>query len=307
MSLDRNTLNTGPLVSVIVPVLDSEGELADCLGALSRQDADFAYEVIVVDNGSARPPVDLVRAHPPARLIEEPKRGSHGARQTGVEASRGRFLAFTDADCRPDPGWLRKGAARLERDERCGIVGGAIELTVGDERRPTMAERYELATAFRQQEYIERWSFAVTANLLIRREVLDEAGGFDRSLASGGDLDLGRRVAEAGYEAAYEPEAVVFHPARATLAEIRKKTRRVIGGLHQMRRKGAYSLRDLARDLLYDWPLPGDVGKLIRGMDEPGAGPRLQLLAMLAYVKTLRLTHMASLDLRERLAGGERG
>lgn len=114
-----------PLVSVIVPVRDAPAELAVCLDALSAQITDFAFEVIVVDNNSTSSPAHIVARHLRARLIQEPRHAQWAARAAGLAVARGRFLAFTDADCKPSPTWLREGILPLMRSEGCGLVGGA--------------------------------------------------------------------------------------------------------------------------------------------------------------------------------------
>lgn len=290
-----------PSVSVVIPVLNAKSELAACLDALAQQDAEFPFEVVVVDNGSAHPPADLIRQYSFARLVNEPRRGRWSARQTGVLTARGRILAFTDADCIPDTGWLRAGAARFQDTEACGLVAGDIRVTAHDPAHPTVAERYEMATAFRQEEYVRRWSFGASANVFTSQDVLAAIGGLDEKLFSGGDLDMGRRISAAGYKIVYEPAARVSHPARATLGEITRKSWRIATGLHQMRHRDAYRLRDLARDLRFDWPLLGDVADLLRSVGRQGILARIELLWMLAYVKAVRLTRLTQLDLKERL------
>ena len=95
-------------MSVIVPVHDGAETIGRCLDALCGLDyPEHAVEVVVVDNRSTDTTREIVASYP-VRLVEE--RGvqsSYAARNRGVMASTGEVLAFTDADCIPDRGWLR--------------------------------------------------------------------------------------------------------------------------------------------------------------------------------------------------------
>jgi cellulose synthase/poly-beta-1,6-N-acetylglucosamine synthase-like glycosyltransferase len=222
-----------PLFSVIVPVYNDEPGLALCLEALSRQSLDATcFEVLVVDNGSARSPGDLVSKYRFARLLKERQPGSYSARNTACRAAAGEFLAFTDADCRPHPDWLRTVLGMFQNDAKLAAVGGGIQVTLS--ARPTAAEVFEKVFAFPQHKYVERYGFAATANLIARRSVFEQVGPFDGMLKSSGDRDWGQRLHQAGYRMAYAADALVAHPARASLRDLIRKRRRVVSGLHQL-------------------------------------------------------------------------
>ena len=81
--------------------------LAACLASLEAQTLDrAAFEVIVVDNGSAVLPGLLVEQYPEIRLLQELKPGPGLARNRGIQAANADILAFIDADCRAHPDWL---------------------------------------------------------------------------------------------------------------------------------------------------------------------------------------------------------
>lgn len=220
-------------ICVVVPVHDDRDALRRCLAALRAQDVDAAsFEVVVCDNASTRDPVaasDLEGAeHPSIRLLAVAEPGSYNARNRCLEATDAPLLAFTDADCTPRPGWLREGLAALEISG-ADLVAGKVE-TYTQHVPPTPIELFEQETAFPQQRYVEEMAFGVTANLFVRRAVFDAVGPFDERLFSGGDRELCTRAVSAGHRIAYGAGAVVDHPARATLAEIAAKARRVLIG-----------------------------------------------------------------------------
>jgi GT2 family glycosyltransferase len=155
-------------------------------------------------------------------------------------------LAFTDADCIPAADWLARGVAALEVGGGVDMVGGRVQLFFRSERPRGLAERYEALTAFPQEHYVAKLHFAVTANLFVRRPVLEALQGFDAVLQSGGDRDFGQRARAAGYRLIYASSVVVDHPARASLAELVGKAKRVVGGKMAMWQHG--KIRFSARD-----------------------------------------------------------
>jgi glycosyltransferase involved in cell wall biosynthesis len=204
-----------PHVSVIVPVRDGAATIGTCLEALAAQDYPArAREVIVVDNRSTDATRAIVAAHP-VRLVEEPAvQSSYAARNRGVLAARGTVLAFTDADCVPDPGWLGALVAPLS-DETVGGVAGAIEAFAAD----SVVERYQARRAIRADRAYAHpvRPFAQTANVAYPRAIVEALGGFDARLPFGGDLDFSWRMqVETGRRLAYAPDARVRHRHRTT-------------------------------------------------------------------------------------------
>ncbi|HJW68546.1 MAG TPA: glycosyltransferase [Candidatus Binatia bacterium] len=204
-----------PTVSVIVPVFNGEATIRTCLEALLAQDwPREALELIVVDNRSTDA-TQAVVAEYPVRLLEEHRvQSSYAARNRGVAASHGDLLAFTDADCVPDPGWVRALAGAFE-DHRVGLAAGPIEAWRADR----LVERYQAVCALRAERAVRHpvLPFAQTANAACTRVVFDAVGGFDAACIFGGDLDFCWRVQRStGLRLAYEAAAVVRHRHRTT-------------------------------------------------------------------------------------------
>lgn len=215
-----------PVVSVVVPVLDDAARLAACLDALHRQVDAPELEVVVVDNGSTDTSVAVARAHPLAPVVVvEPRRGSYAARNAGLAVATGSLVAFTDADCVPAPDWSSRGAASLVD---AAVVGGHVQPTssVG----PSVWERLDRAIYLRQQDLVTQQGYSATANLWVRREVLDEVGPFDASLLSSGDFEWGQRAIALGQRASFAADVVVTHAPRTTLSSTWKLHRRLGAG-----------------------------------------------------------------------------
>src|SRR5690606_32937306 len=149
---------------------------------LSRQTLGCErFEVILVDDRSQDGAVTSCEA--PGELavvrIKSEGRGSYAARNTGIDVAAAPALAFTDADCRPAPDWLERGLAALEGAPR---VAGRVELVADDGEG--FAARLDRSRFLRQERYAHE-DFGATANLFLRRAVLDEVGRFEDRLVSG--------------------------------------------------------------------------------------------------------------------------
>lgn len=229
---------SSPDVSVIVPVYNDGKRLALCLDALARQTLPpGSVEIIVVDNASTEDIRPVIDGRPGVTRALETVRGPAAARNRGVALARGRMIAFTDADCIPDPDWLALGVARLEAEKGCGLIGGRVDLFCKDSSRPALAEIYDSVTYLQQRRHVEKSHFAATANLFTYKAVFDDVGLFDARFptASGEDFDWGLRVHAKGYRLVYADEARVRHPAAGTLCDLCRKTARIRDGLLQLR------------------------------------------------------------------------
>ncbi|HJQ82902.1 MAG TPA: glycosyltransferase [Candidatus Binatia bacterium] len=204
-----------PMVSVIVPAFNAEHTIGGCLAALLAQDyPGERLEIIAVDNRSTDRTAGVMCGYPVRVVAERRVQSSYAARNAGLAEARGAILCFTDADCLPDPGWVRALVAALA-DEDAGGAAGRIEAAPGT----TLVERFQVdervldaANAFTRPTL----PFAQTANAAYRRVVFERVGLFDPSLVSGGDLDLSWRMQRAGWGLAYAPGALVRHRHRTT-------------------------------------------------------------------------------------------
>lgn len=192
-------------VSVIVPARDAADTLGATLAALADQDTPARYEVIVVDDGSTDATQAVVASSGVAvRLLRGTGAGPAAARNVGAGAARGRVLAFTDADCVPDPGWLSAALAALE----------AAELVQG---RVLPPEGARIGPYDRSITVVSEYGLYETANLVVERELFERLDGFEsiltprRGIELGEDVWLGWRARRSGARTCFSDAALVRH------------------------------------------------------------------------------------------------
>ena len=184
-------------VAVVIATRDRPALLRRCLDALASQRVAPA-EVVVVDDGS-RCRLDGVSGG--ARLLRHPSAtGPAAARNTGWRAAQAGHVAFTDDDCRPEPGWV------------AGLVAAAAAHRVVVGRTVADPDDGPVSSVLDQTMTVEA-----------------EVGGFRAGypMAFGEDTDLGQRALAAGADAVYAPDAVVRHAIHhhGMLAAIRDRRR----------------------------------------------------------------------------------
>ena len=207
-------------ISVVIPHLNQPQMLARCLASLAAGQR-LADEVIVVDNGSAQMPAAICKPYPNVQLLQEKTPGPGPARNLGVAQAQHDILAFIDADCIADPGWLAAAAAAMT-DPAAEILGGDVRIALVDPARLTQLEAYESIYAYRMDRYIAREGFTGTGNLVVRRAVVEAVGPF-AGIGVAEDRDWGQRATRAGHVIRYVAAMKVYHPARQHQAELRQK------------------------------------------------------------------------------------
>ena len=192
-------------ISVIVPFLNEATYIERCLQALLEQRfARHEYEIIFIDNGSRDRSADIVRRYPQVTLLQEPRRGSYVARNTGLSQARGAYLAFTDADCAPAPDWLAHIDRHFHQSDAALVLGRRLFPV---ERGPLKwFEEYEnIKTQYVLNRCPIQKLIGFTNNMALTRQVMVAVGPFlDQE---GADIDYVQRCA-----ARFRPRSVVYAP-----------------------------------------------------------------------------------------------
>ncbi len=285
-------------VSVVVPFFGAGWTKVErLLASVAAQDYPGDREIIVIDNNLTPVLVPGMFAEA-VRLLHEPEPGSYAARNAGLRLARGMIIAFTDSDCTCSPNWLTAGAAALAGDRGIGAIGGAVLVAPVGNRPLCLTERYDQFFHMRQAHYVSRMGFAATANLFVRREVIEQVGPFDRRLRSGGDREWCARLQAAGHRLGYCAQAAVHHEPRR-LPELLVKSRRLAG---QEMMHARLAGRGLTRALHSDIRFYLARTRRLFDLGEPLVGP--ERIAFGAIGLLLELVRVGEL-LRLGLMGGE--
>lgn len=228
--MEQQNPGNDPRITVIVPVYNDWHLVPHLLGCLRRQTlASPEFEVLIVDNGSDHIP-ETIDMPDNAQILRCDTPGSYAARNRGLQYARGRILAFTDADCRPEATWIERGLEAFESPAGSRqIIAGGVRMVAENPGKPNPYELYDIALGIPQERYVSR-GYGVTANLFVHRDVFELAGTFDNRRFSGGDAEFCRRAVRNGAGLTYRETALVAHPARKTWSDIVSKARRVKGG-----------------------------------------------------------------------------
>jgi glycosyltransferase involved in cell wall biosynthesis len=207
-------------ISVIMPAYNGERFIADALRSLQREpDADL--DIVVVDDGSTDRTAAIVAAMAARdariRLVAGAHRGVAAARNAGLAAARGRFVAFLDCDDVSVAGRLTRQAQYLASHGDIGLVVGDVyfvrALSAGLEPLPGSVIRRETAL--------------LLGAAMLRRSLFERYGGFDETLVYGEDVDLYMRFWEDNVPVHFDHEVSCLYRRHAdNMTNDRAETRR---------------------------------------------------------------------------------
>jgi GT2 family glycosyltransferase len=212
---------TLPFFSIIVPTYRRPAQLSLCLQALARLDyPNERFEVLVVDDGSANPLENVAPQFPASlQILRHERTGPAGARNFGSLHARGEFLAFTDDDCQPDPGWLRELAPYcLSHPDR--IVGGRTINALPQNPYSETSQAIIDAVYLYFNSDPDDARFFASNNFAVSAELFREMKGFAERFVTSEDREICARWRAAGRKLSYAPKAVVYHAHDLSLGSL---------------------------------------------------------------------------------------
>lgn len=185
-----------PLVSVIVPTKNEEKLLSGCLKSLVNQQTNIPYEIIVVDTNSTDRTRQIAKQFK-VKLILENRPGKARGVQTGALAAQGKYLAFTEADCRVNPHWIEAIYKNFKDNPK--IVGLVSNYSFFDSNW-----LYQLLLSAWHPTAI--WGYRLIygnhstrgTNMAIRKDIFTKIGGFKIEAVEMHDVEIGLRMAKLG-------------------------------------------------------------------------------------------------------------
>ncbi len=179
-------------ITVVIPSYNRRASLARALRSVCEQ-TEPVEQIVVVDDGSSDASAAMVtRDFPGVELIRQPNRGVSAARNRGIDAARGDWIALLDSDdC-----WLPHKIARM-REAVARHPGFALyhsdEIWIRHGRRVNPKRKHRKHGGWIFRHCLPLCAISPSA-AVIRRERLVELGGFDESLPACEDYDLWLRL-----------------------------------------------------------------------------------------------------------------
>jgi glycosyltransferase involved in cell wall biosynthesis len=192
---------SGPTVSVVMPVYNTEVYLTDSVGSILGQTFQD-WELICIDDGSTDGSLNILRryesADPRVRVITRPNTGVARARNDGMDVAHGRYIAAMDSDDIALPERLRRQVDYMESHPECVCLGTAVRV-VGPDLLPIKEELKPLDHETIDCQTLAGSGAAIRHPIaMFRTEALRSIGGYRDECLAFEDVDLYLRLAEIG-------------------------------------------------------------------------------------------------------------
>ena len=191
-------------MSFVIPAYNEETYLPACLESILAQTQGMGdqVEIIVVNNASSDRTREVALGYPGVRVVDEPRKGLTFARQAGFAVSTGDLIANVDSDSRLTPGWVERVLTTFaEEPKLVSLSGPFIYYDLTPVQLVSVQVFYAAAfMVYALNRYVLRaGSMVQGGNFVLRREALEEIGGFNLAISFyGEDTDIARRLNRVG-------------------------------------------------------------------------------------------------------------
>jgi GT2 family glycosyltransferase len=223
-------------LSIVIICWNDLKTIQGCLDSIYQNTHTTAFEVIVSDNGSTDRSVEFIREHyPQVRVIENGTNLRFAkANNVGIRVSQGKYVLILNPDTIIHDGALDKLVAFADEHPEAGAFGCKVLNPDGSYQEsarpfPTLRGEWIAALFLRPLTYFSDWFISDTytgwkgdteravdwlsgCSLFVRREVLQRISGFDdQFFYYYEDVDLCRRISQAGYTILFTPKMSITH------------------------------------------------------------------------------------------------
>jgi glycosyltransferase involved in cell wall biosynthesis len=183
--------NKHPPVSVVIPTFNRAWILPEAVASVLSQTFEN-FELIVVDDGSTDGTLSLLENVKDIRVVAQENKGVSAARNSGIEAAAGDYLAFLDSDDLWLPEKLASQMAFFKAHPE-SMICQTQEIWIRNGKRINPRERHRKASGMFFERSLELCLVSPSA-VVIRRNLLEAVGRFDEALPACEDYDLWLRI-----------------------------------------------------------------------------------------------------------------
>jgi glycosyltransferase involved in cell wall biosynthesis len=193
-------MNKNPKVSVIIPTYNRAHLIGRAIQSVLNQTYQD-FELIVVDDGSTDNTNEVIKefSQKDKRILyikHDKNKGGSAARNTGIKAARGEYIAFQDSDDEWLPEKLEKQMGILEKvSQEVGVVYTGFWRIKEDKKKYTPSDKVLKKEGDIHNELL-KGNFITTQSIIVRKECFKEMGYFDESLPRLQDWELVLRLSE---------------------------------------------------------------------------------------------------------------
>lgn len=193
-------------ISVVIGTYNQKEVLKKTLLSLFHQTlSPELYEIQLVDSSSFDGTDRMIEELRPAcrfNYLRVENRGKSAARNIGIKEAKGEIILLTDADMVADPRLLEEHLRAQEKKKNSAFEG----LTINPDGKPYIKARLKPGQKL-------KWSYFLTGNLSLPKNILIQAGLFDENFKGYGweDLELGYRLHQMKIPLFYLPSAINYH------------------------------------------------------------------------------------------------
>lgn len=251
-------------ISLIIATYNRAEALVEALRSVVKQTLPAEeWECVVVNNRSTddtEARFTAFAAQYPTlqlRMVNEERQGLSHARNCGILAARGRYIAIIDDDERINPEFLQAYADLFDQHPEAMSAGGRVIAAYEEVPRPRWMSRFTEQPIANPMEFgnrvrpFPRGRIPAGGNMAFRREAFEQHGLFNPELGrignrliGGEESDLFARLDRAGAPCYYQPEAVMWHliPARKLTPEYLDNLSYNVGVSQRLRAESAHQL-----------------------------------------------------------------
>lgn len=212
-----------PDVSIIIPAFNKVAYSATCIKSIANNlRKGPSFEVVLVDNGSSdeTPLLEGIENLVYKRNAEN--LGFVGGCNSGIPHTKGEYIVFLNNDTEVTETWLSSLYDTISNDPKVGLAGSKIIYPNGllqeaggiifNDANGLNYGKFDQADSY-QYNYVREVDYCSGASIIIRRDLLQEFGGFDKLYqpAYYEDTDLAFKVRQKGLKVVYQPDSVIYH------------------------------------------------------------------------------------------------